>query len=97
MKSGKNPKNVKDENRKIVDNNYDVDVQVQNLFEVNLMFNKAGCGLPLDEVALISMSMNEMARLNKFKKIRYLIISVERIDNYTVYLRITITICLPTT
>lgn len=46
-------------------------VEIQNLWEVNQMFNKADCGLPMDEVSLISLVMNEMAQLNKFKSIRY--------------------------
>jgi len=46
-------------------------VQVQNLCEVNYMFNKAGFGLPMDEAAVIYLTMNEMAQLNKFKSIRY--------------------------
>jgi hypothetical protein len=46
-------------------------VQVQNLCEVNYMFNKAGFGLPMDEAALIYLTMNEMAQLNKFESIRY--------------------------
>lgn len=45
-------------------------VQVQNLCEVNYMFNKAGFGLPMDEAAVIYLTMNEMAQLNKFKSIR---------------------------
>jgi len=52
-------------------NNIDYAVKVQNLLEVNYMFNKAGIGLPMDEAALIYLTMNEMARLNKFKSIRY--------------------------
>lgn len=47
-----------------------VEVQVQNIWEANYMFNKAGCGLPTEEVALISLTMNQMALLNKFKNIR---------------------------
>ncbi|CAI6359810.1 unnamed protein product [Macrosiphum euphorbiae] len=46
-------------------------VQVQNLCEVNYMFNKAGFGLPMDEAAVIYLTMNEMAQLNKFKSIRF--------------------------
>lgn len=69
-KSSKKAGNVKGEKNKTADNVHGANVQVQNLFEVNMMFNKAGCGLPLDEVTLISISMYEMARLNKFKKIR---------------------------
>jgi len=49
----------------------DIEVQVQNLWEVNYMFNKAGCGIPIDEVSLRSLTMNAMAQLNKFKSIRY--------------------------
>lgn len=52
----------------------DFEVRVQNLWEVNYMFNKAGCGLPTNEIALISLSMNTMARSKKFKSIRYLIL-----------------------
>lgn len=48
-----------------------VDVEVQNLWDVNYMLNKAGCGLPINEVSLISLTMNEMAQLKKFKNIRY--------------------------
>lgn len=60
--------NIKGNDLKNVDNIN----QVQNLWEANYMFNKAGCGLPADEVALISLTMNEMAQLNKFKYIRLL-------------------------
>lgn len=52
-------------------NNDDVDVQVQNIWEANYMFNKAGCGLPTDDVALISLTMSRMAQLKKFKSVRY--------------------------
>lgn len=48
----------------------DVNVNVQNLWEVNYMFNKAGCGLPIDEVSLLSLTMDAMAELNKYKSIR---------------------------
>jgi len=51
-------------------------VQVQNLCEVNYMFNKAGFGLPMDEAALIYLTMNEMAQLNKFESIRYCFIII---------------------
>jgi len=46
-------------------------VQVQNLCEINYMFNKAGFGLPMDEAAIIYLTMNGMAQLNKFESIRY--------------------------
>lgn len=54
-----------------MNNNGDVDVQVQNIGEANYMFNKAGCGLPIDDVALITLTMSRMAQSNKFKSIRY--------------------------
>lgn len=57
-------------------------VQVQNLWEVNYMFNKAGFGLPTEEAALIYLTMNEMAQLNKFKSIRYSIITRLKIFNH---------------
>lgn len=34
------------------------------------MFSKAGCGLPTDEVSSLSLTMNAMAELNKFKSVR---------------------------
>jgi len=52
-------------------NNVNDIVQVQNLCEVNYMFNKAGFGLPKDEAALIYLTMTEMAQLKKFESIRY--------------------------
>lgn len=52
-------------------NNNNNTVQVQNLCEVNYMFNKAGFGLPMDEASLIYLTMKEMAQLNKFESIRY--------------------------
>ncbi|XP_025198167.1 radial spoke head protein 4 homolog A-like [Melanaphis sacchari] len=52
-------------------NNVNSIVQVQNLCEVNYMFNKAGFGLPMDEATLIYLTMNEMAQLNKFESIRF--------------------------
>lgn len=55
-----------------------VDVQVQNIWEANSLFNKAGCGLPLNEIASISLTMNGMAQLNKFKSLRYNILVVVR-------------------
>lgn len=58
------------EEKKSMNNINDI-VQVQNLCEVNYMFNKAGYGLPMDEAALIYLTMNEMTQLNKFESIRY--------------------------
>jgi len=58
------------EEKKNMNNTNDI-VQVQNLCEVNYMFNKAGFGLPMDEASLIYLTMNEMAQLNKFESIRY--------------------------
>jgi len=51
-------------------NNINDFVQVQNLCEVNYMFNKAGFGLPVDEAAVIYLTMNELAQLKKFESIR---------------------------
>jgi len=51
-------------------NNINGIIQVQNLCEVNYMFNKAGFGLPMDEAAVIYLTMNEMVQLNKFESIR---------------------------
>lgn len=67
----------------ITNNNGDVDVQVQNIGEANYMFNKAGCGLPTDDVALISLTMSRMAQLNKFKSVRY--DSIIQIKIYKLY------------
>ncbi|VVC28841.1 Radial spokehead-like protein [Cinara cedri] len=53
------------------DTNINDDIEVQNLWDVNHMFNKADCGLPTDEVSLISLTMNKMAQLNKFKSIKF--------------------------
>lgn len=66
----KSLQSIKSEENTISSNNYYVDVQVQNLWEINYMLNKAGCGLPIDEVSLILLTMNEMVKLNKFKNIR---------------------------
>lgn len=66
-----------------MNNNGDIDVQVQNIWEANYMFNKAGCGLPTDDVALISLTMSRMAQLNKFKSVRY--DSIVRIKIYELY------------
>lgn len=52
-------------------NSINATVQVQNLCEVNYMFNKVGFGLPMDEASLIYLTMNEMAQLNKFESIRF--------------------------
>lgn len=71
--SDKNSVILKTENKtnvKCINDYNDVEVQVQNIWEANYMFNKAGCGLPADEVALISLTMNQMALLKKFKNIR---------------------------
>lgn len=62
---------LNDDEKKIVnDSDDDFEANVQNLCEINYMFDKAGCGLPRNEVALISIAMNAMARLKKFKNIR---------------------------
>eukprot|EP00102_Acyrthosiphon_pisum_P010181 XP_008178383.1 PREDICTED: radial spoke head protein 6 homolog A-like isoform X2 [Acyrthosiphon pisum] len=72
----KNKKNIRKieidqhEEKKTMNNINDT-VQVQNLCEVNYMFNKAGFGLPMDEAAVIYLTMNEMAQLNKFESIRF--------------------------
>jgi len=58
------------EEKKNMNSNNDI-VQVQNLCEVNYMFNKVGFGLPMDEASLIYLTMNEMAQLKKFESIRY--------------------------
>lgn len=68
---------VTSEENTILSNSHYVDVQVQNLWEVNYMLNKAGCGLPIDEVSLISLTMNEMVQLNRFKSIRYSFIKIQ--------------------
>lgn len=75
----KSLQSIKSEENTILSNNYYVDVQVQNLWEVNYMLNKAGCGLPIDEVSLISLTMNEMVQLKKFKSIRYSFIKTKNI------------------
>lgn len=65
---------MQSDNLKSIDNTKDNNSStVQNLWEANYMFNKAGCGLPADEVALISLSMTQMAQSNKFKTIRSLL------------------------
>ncbi|KAF0757937.1 radial spoke head protein 4 A-like [Aphis craccivora] len=58
------------EEKKTTTNNNAI-AKVQNLCEVNYMFNKAGFGLPMDEASLIYLTMNEMAQLNKFESIRF--------------------------
>ncbi|XP_026820231.1 radial spoke head protein 6 homolog A-like [Rhopalosiphum maidis] len=66
----RNPEFDQREEKKSINNNKPI-VQVQNLCEVNYMFNKAGFGLPMDEAALIYLTMNGMAQLNKFESIRF--------------------------
>lgn len=74
-KSAEKWETSKVQEKTILNDNTDVvDVQVQNIWESNNMFNKAGCGLPLDEVASISLTLNGMAQLNKFKSVRYSIV-----------------------
>lgn len=50
------------------------EISVQDLSQINYMFNKAGCGIRDDEANLIGITMDQMSRLGKFKNIRYILL-----------------------
>ncbi|XP_050528408.1 radial spoke head protein 4 homolog A-like isoform X2 [Daktulosphaira vitifoliae] len=67
-KEVKCPKNTVDvlENTSSFEDKY-----VQNLWEANYMFRKAGYGLSNNEVSLIAILLNQMSEMNKFRSLRY--------------------------